>query len=203
MRCAAAVTVSATAVNRACVRSSPLCGTVHMQSWCLGRPNIRLGPETRVTRIAAVPSDSWAGLPHGPTGLVQAQVSFSGRLAASSATIALLWLPKRQLSCCAHLFKRHTIPSLSPGITATQDLHGLGLPQNSASEVGTRTEISRSSRAWAWPSSNSIIYLPTTESHVSSFIISTPQGLVSLKASTFGTQAHPCLLIVVERLIPR
>lgn len=186
------------AVNRACVRSTP--ARHGIQSWCVGSPpHVRPRDSGHKGRRGA---DCWSGPFNGPTGLIQAQASFSGRLAASSATIALLWLPKRQLSCCAHLFKRHTIPFLSPGITATQGLDDLGLPQNSASEVGTGMGISRSSHAWARPSSKQIIKLPTTESHVSFFIRSALHKVWSPQASTFGTQAHPCMLIVYQ-LIPR
>lgn len=61
--------------------------------------------------------------------------------------------------------------------------------------------ISRSSHAWARPSSKQIIKLPTTESHVSFFIRSALHKVWSPQASTFGTQAHPCMLIVYQ-LIP-
>lgn len=164
-----------------------------MQSWCV-EGHHKFGPETRVTRLAEMPTDSWSSLFNGLTGLVQAQASFSGRLAASSATIALLWLPKRQLSCCAHLCKQRTRPFLSPGITATQGLDDLGLPQIPVSEVGTERGISRSSRAWAQPSSKHITKLPTNESHVSFFTRPAPHKIWSPQASTFGTQAHPCPL---------
>lgn len=139
------------------------------------------GPETRVTRIAAVPTllvglvSSWPYGAHSSAGAIQWPLS--REQSHHRASLA----PETPAELLCSPFKRHTRPLLSQGVTATQDLYDLwvtskictgGGDLDGNKQVITRLGITVIQ-------THHFTALPTTESHVSFFIRSAPHKVWS------------------------